>query len=195
VAGAVDTALERLWDLLGDRSSLFPDLAADAVLARARAGELTAAVPRLFELVTNDQLGDQPIVEPFRLLAENGWQTWLPLQQRAVEEFADVWWTDTRTAETPRFRPGEVLACLAHLDLPLVRWLHPWLDDLDGPGARHLATIVLSQLDEPAWTTRPDARAQILAWTRSEPVVIGLTLVGGVHLEPGQLGSALDLML
>jgi hypothetical protein len=77
----------------------------------------------------------------------------------------------------------------------MVRWLAPWLDDLDGPAARHLATVVITQLPEAEWAAHQDERAQILAWCRSEPVVIGLTVVGGVHLDDGQLSDALDRML
>ena len=52
-----------------------------------------------------------------------------------------------------------------------------------------------TQLPEAEWKSFGDERSQILSWCRSEPVVIGLTVVGGVHLDEGQLGAALDRML
>lgn len=193
-AGALGAALDRLWNELGDRSSLFPSLPADAALARARAGEVVAATPRLLELAIGSSPQMSP-TEPFDLLRASSWDQWPTGQRRAVEQFADTWWESIRGANDPEPEPGLVLACLSRLGLPMVRWLGPWLDDLDGPAAGHLADVVISQLPEPEWRGYDDERSQVLAWCRTEPVVIGLTVVGGVHLSDGQLGAALDLML
>jgi len=62
-------------------------------------------------------------------------------------------------------------------------------------GARHLAEVIVSRLPEAEWEGSEDQRSQILGWSRTEPVIIGLTVVGGVHLDDGQLSDALDLML
>ncbi len=192
---ALDNAIDRVWDVLGDRSSLLSVLADDAVMARARSGEAKQALPRLLELAVVDELEHMSIVEPFDLLNAEGWTTWPDAERRAVEGLVDTWWTWTRTAIDPTIDPGLVLACLCRLGVPLVRWLGPWLEDLDGPPARHLADVIISQLPEPEWEGFEDQRSQILGWTRTEPVVIGLTVVGGVHLDEGQLSDALDLML
>lgn len=192
---ALDEAVDRVWDVLGDRNSLLSVLADDAVMARARAGEAKHALPRLLELAVVDELEHLSITEPFDLLDAAGWTAWPDTERRSVEGLVDTWWTWTRTAIDPTINPGRVLACLCRLGVPQVRWLGPWLEDLDGPPARHLADVIISQLPEPEWEGFEDQRSQILGWTRTEPVIIGLTVVGGVHLDEGQLGDALDLML
>lgn len=195
LAGALGLAIDRLWDAIGDRSSLFPDLPDDAALARAHDGELRPALPRLLELAISGRAERMAITEPFDLLGRAEWTAWPAAERQAIEEVADTWWEWTRSSNDPLPTPGVVLACLCRLGVPLIRWLAPWLDDLDGPAARHLASVVISQLPETEWEGFQDQRQQILAWCRSEPVVIGLTVVGGVHLDDGQLGEALDHML
>lgn len=195
LAGALGDAHQILWERFGDRQSLMSDLPADAVLARARSGESRESIPRLFGLIVTDQLGTADRLEFFRLLDEAAWQEWPRDDRWAILGAFDTWWTFTRSDSEPPLSAGTVLACLAHVEVPLVRWLGPWLEDLDGPGARHLADVVIDQLSDPEWEDRSDQRTQILQWTRSEPVILGLTLVGGVHLDPGDLGRALDAML
>lgn len=195
VEGALARALDRVWSALGDRSSLFPELPDDAVLARATSGEVVEAMPRLLELAISGAAPRMAITEPFDLLAASAWATWPAHQRTSIEDLVDTWWEWTRSGIDPDIAPGRVLACLCRLGLPTIRWLGPWLDDLDGPAARHLAEVVIGQLPEPEWEAIPDQRSQVLAWCRSEPVVIGLTVVGGTHLEEGQLGAALDQML
>lgn len=192
---AMTEAIERVWDALGDRTSLFPTLPDDAAMARAKAGEAKEALPRLLELAVTGNLMRVEVTEPFDVLSDLSWTTWPDTQRRAVEELLDTWWEWIRTAIEPETSPGLVLACLCRVDLPQVRWLGPWLDDLDGPPAQHLAEVIVSQLPEPEWSGIEDQRSQILGWARTEPVVIGLTVVGGVHLSDGQLSAALDLML
>lgn len=192
---ALAEAIDRVWDVLGDRTSLMPSLLDDAVIARARTGEVKEALPRLLELAVVDELEHVDIVEPFDLLAEVAWRRWPDAERRVIEDLLDTWWTWTRTAIEPTIAPGRVLACLCRTGIPQVRWLGPWLDDLDGPPAQHLAEVIISQLPEPEWAGAEDERSQILGWSRTEPVVIGLTVVGGVHLADGQLSDALDLML
>jgi hypothetical protein len=194
-AGELGRVIDRLWDVLGDRTSLFPVLPADAALARAGAGELKAAMPRLLELAVGGVVETMEITEPFDLLREAEWTTWPAAERQAVEKMADTWWEWTRRSIEPQPGVGVVLACLCRLGVPPIRWLGPWLEDLDGPAAQHLARIVIEQLPEAEWTTMEDQRQQILAWSRTEAVVIGLTVVGGVHLDDGQLSAALDLML
>lgn len=195
LAGELGRTVDALWTALGDRSSLFPALPDDAALARARAGEVKDAMPRLLELAISGSAERMAITEPFDLMREAGWTTWPAGQRRAVEDVVDTWWEWVRGSVEPTMSTGLVLACLCRLGVPLVRWLGPWLDDLDGPGALRLAEVVIDQLPEPEWESIPDQRSQILAWCRTEPVIVGLTVVGGVHLEDGQLSAALDLML
>ena len=40
---------------------------------------------------------------------------------------------------------GGVIGVLVGFGAPMVRWLGPWLDELDGPGAAHLATVVIAR--------------------------------------------------
>jgi hypothetical protein len=192
---ALDEAIDRVWDALGNRNSLFPSLPDDAAMARAHAGETKQATPRLLELAVFDELEHMTIVEPFEMLAEAGWRSWPDTERRAVEALLDTWWTWTRTAIEPTVGPGRVLACLCRTGISQVRWLGPWLDDLDGPPAQHLAEVIITQLPESEWEGWEDQRSQILGWSRTEPVIIGLTVVGGAHLDDGQLSQALDLML
>lgn len=193
--GELGAVVDRLWDVLGDRQSLFPNLPDDAVLARARSGELAEAMPRLLELAIGGGFERVAVTVPFDMLREADWTTWPAEQRCALEDVMDTWWSWTRTAIDPEARPGLVLACLCRLGVPQIRWLGPLLDDLDGPAAQHLVDVVMGQLPEPEWEGFDDQRSQILAWCRTEPVIIGLTVVGGVHLEAGQLSEALDLML
>ncbi len=193
--GELGRAIDQAWDVLGDRESLFPDLPADAALARARAGELKAALPRLLELAIGGDPGRMAITEPFDLLRQAEWTTWDDAERRAIEAVVDTWWAWVRTSVDPPLPVGLVLACLCRLAVPNVRWLGPWLDDLDGPAAVRLAEVAIDQLPQPEWQPIPDERDQILAWCRSESEVVGLTVVGGVHLEPGQLSDALDRIL
>lgn len=193
--GELGRAIDELWAVLGDRTSLFPDLPDDAALARVRNGELKAGLPRLLELAIGGEAVNMAITEPFDLLRAADWTGWPGVERQAVEGVVDTWWEWTRGSNDPQPSPGLVLACLCRLGVPVVRWLTPWLDDLDGPAARHLAVVVIDQLPEAEWAVVEDEREQILAWCRSEPVVIGLTVVGGVHLDDDQLSHALDRML
>lgn len=192
---ALQVAIDELWAALGDRTGLLPSLPDDAVMARARAGEAKGALPRLLELAVTGGLERVTLTEPFDLLGELAWTSWPARERKAVEGLLDTWWEWTRTAVEPEIAPGVVLACLCRVGVPQVRWLGPWLDDLDGPMARHLAQIVTEQLPEPEWAGIEDQRSQILGWVRTEPVIIGLTVVGGVHLEADHLSAALDHML
>ncbi len=198
MASPVDAALKVAWDELGDRESLMPDLDADAVVARADTGELTAAAPRLLELAVSGQAGRDGahgLIRRLRpLLVERG------SERKVVIDVLDAWWHTTLAldeAEPGRDTPpaSAVLGALAQTDEPLVRWLEPWLADLDGPSARHLAALVLDGLRGEAWDAVPDKREQVLAWAASEPVVFGLTLVGGVHLAEGELSDVFDRLL
>ncbi len=191
VAGALDD----VWSRFGSRDSLFPNLALDAVLVRADQGELRAALPRMLELATSPLADPEGAVAVFDRLEAAGWSDWAADERRSIERVLDQWWLTELALEPGEPALHEVLGALARLDIELVRWLDPWLRDLDGPGARHLASMVDDQLSWSRWQETPDRRRQVLAWTRSEPVVMGLTVVGGVHLEPGQLGDALDRML
>lgn len=198
MASPVELAMTQVWDVLGDRESLMPDLEADAVVARADAGELRAAAPRLLELALaarGGRDGSHGLIKRLRpLLADRG------RERDAVIGVLDSWWLTTLALDVAEQDPGSaaagvVLGALAQTDEPLVRWLEPWLVDLDGPPARHLATVVLDGLSGDAWDLVPDKREQVLAWAASEPVVFGLTLIGGVHLEDGELSDVLDRLV
>lgn len=187
--------LDALWAALGPEDSLLEELAADAVLARARHGELRACLPRLLELATAAGASPELAVATFDLLERNDWDQWPRRERALVEAHLDQWWLTTLYLEPESPALHEVLGALVQLEIGVRRWLDPWLVELDGAGARHLVALVADGLSSPHWAQRPDQRTQVLAWTRSEPVIVGLTLVGGVHLGPGELGRALDRML
>ncbi len=198
----VETAVEEAWDAFGDRSSLMGDLPLDAVLSRARAGERRLALPRLLELlVADDRIGDPGGAEELaeivaEVRTELGAAGTTADDRRIITDIVDVWWSRTLMFDPPLVpEASDVLAALARLDEPLIRWLGPWLGDLDGPAARHLVRLIRSGLRSSSWSDQPDAAGQVSAWTRSEPVVFGLALVGGTHLDDGELSSVLDLLV
>lgn len=202
MSSPLEVALEQLTDLVGQHDGLLPTLPADAVMARFNAAladgdgvEVRQSMVRLLELMVTDELGALEPTEVADSLRDAGWTRWPSDEQAAIAHVLDDWWS-TVLAQHPHEPPAEiVLATLCRLDFPLVRWLQPLLEQLDGPAAVHLSEIVLQQLPHHSWNDRPDERSQILNWCRSEPVVMGLTVVGGVHLAPGVLGEALDLLL
>ncbi len=191
----LDRSIDQLWETMSDRSGLMGELAADAVLVRADAGELAFCFPRLAELMVRNELGPEPAFGIADRLVAEGWQSWEQAHREAIEEFFDTWWLLTRVLDDGPLPAHEVLGVLVHLGLPLVRWLGPWLEDLDGPPARHFADMVMSQLHSPAWEAAPDERGQVLAWAASEPCVFGIALVGGIHLSEGQLSEVLDRLV
>lgn len=175
--------------------SLVDGLSPDVVWELVLGGDLERCAPRLLELMVS---GARDVPDPWQVtavVASEGWPTWSIARRRAFTELLDVWWATA--LEVYPFTPDidELLASLAQLDEPLVRWLQPLLESLDGAGAEHLADLVISGLRSQGWERVPDRRSQVLGWCRTEPVVIGLTLVGGVHLAEGRLGHALDVML
>lgn len=191
----LDTALDVLWQTFSNRDSLIAHLAADAVLVRADLGEFRACLPRLLELLLLDQLGDEPGFAITQRLVKADWQSWERREREALEHFFDTWWTTTRLLEDGRRTASEVLAILVQLEVPLVRWLGPWLEDFDGPPARHFADMILAEFEGPAWAAAPDAQGQVAGWAASEACVNGIVLVGGIHLPEGQLSDVLDRLL
>ena len=192
-------AVEGLWATMADDYGLLPDLAVDAVLARADRGELEAATPRLVELLVANDLA---VTDAAGVVGRFGAHQWEPTARRVVTEALDAWWL-----ESLKRRPAEqiepyttevVLGVLAGFGAPMIRWFGPWLDELDGPGAEHLARVVLGGPDGlvgPAWEGKTDEARQVLAWARTETVVYGLTLIGGVHLDDGVLDQVLDRLI
>lgn len=198
----LEAAIEEVWDAFGDRSSIMGDLAIDAVLSRSRSGDRRQALPRVLELLVTDEWIGDPTVNS--VLAELAREVRDELDapgttaedRRLIADVFDVWWSSTLMFDPPvSSEAADVLSILARLDEPLVRWLGPWLADLDGPPARHLARLVRSGLATTGWSDQTDAAGQVLAWTRSEPVVFGLALVGGTHLGEGELSEVLDLLV
>ena len=193
-------AVERLWAIMGDDYGLLPSLAVDALLARADRGELVLASPRLLALTVGHEL---EVADAAGIVGRIGRHPWSDRDQAAaVIEVLDAWWLETLRREPGEhpapYRPEIILGVLVGFGAPMVRWLGPWLDEFDGPGAAHLAATVLGGpdgLSGPAWHGKDDEARQVLAWARTEPVVTGLTLVGGVHLDAGVLGDVLDRLI
>ncbi len=191
-------ALDRAWDRIPapdggtGRGTLLPGLAADAVLARYRADgatpeALATVAPRLLELLVEPATDDATRIEIADALG--------PVSDPATQEVLDAWWAQTLALEPSPPGVEMVLGCLVRCSVPLVRRLEPWVRDLDGPPARHLAELVLGGLAHPVWDGHDDQRRQVAAWTQTEPVVMGLTIVGGIHLDDGVLGRVLEVLL
>jgi hypothetical protein len=200
----LDRAIDQLWIVFSDRASLLGDLPADAVLARvdvtASTSELRFCVPRLAELLTTNRLDAEPGYRIADRLRDADWMSWERDERVALEEFFDTWWLLTRSLDdgavlASGLSASEVLGILVHLGVPLVRWLGPWLEDFDGPPARHFADMILGGMHTPAWTSAPDERGQVLGWAASEACVFGIALVGGIHLPSDQLSDVLDKLI
>lgn len=173
---------------------LVHELAADAALAVATS-DLEASLARLFELVALDELEDRNAYEVFDLLNQADWLEWDMPAVQAITGWADAWWLTVLKSEPELISAGAVLGHLTHLGLPMVKWLRVWLDELDGPGARHLASFLIDGSDHDGWNGRSDERRQVLAWARSETVVNGLMMIGAAHLAPGQMAMILDKVI
>ena len=186
-------SIDRLWNVFGGDSDLIPTLAADALMARATTGELKECLPRLLQLASAGELGDLQAFEIFDMISE--WGQWPPYERNALLAWADAWWLTALSDHPNSVSAVEVLGELTHLGVPMNRWLDVWRDSLDGPASLHLADAILQGQETDAWATNQDERGQLVAWAQGEPIVMGITLVGGVHLEPERLGEVLDVLL
>ncbi len=217
----LDQAMAAIWAWFDDYGIL-KSLAADAVLARARRGELMLGTPRLLQLLVDDALSVTDATLVARSLAEGPWE---PAQRAQIDEVLDAWWYESLNLDVgehrtnqlgQRFIPAVALGILAQYSnhvagphsTPMIRWLDVWMAALDGPAAIHLATAIVATPEEQqwaveAWHGQADARQQFLAWARSEPILNGLTLIGGTHItlhavsdpEAPALGDVLDELL
>lgn len=168
---------------------LADDVEIPTLLALADAGELAAVTAPLLEALIGGRVA---ATDRGPVLAR--WRTTDLFRWDAVIDVADAWWTEARWAE-PTTPAHHLLADLCHLGEPMTRWLQPWLDDLDGEPARHLAAAVVSDWAAPGFAGLADEQQQCRSWAASEPVVFGLTLVGGVHLDDGLLGEVFDRLV
>ena len=195
-------ALAALWSPEIDYG-LLPDLPGDAVLSRARRGEMTLAIPRLLELAVSGRLTVAEAAGATTLIGEHLAKSADDARlARRVEEVLDAWWLETLMRDpgthVDGFEPEAVLGIVAGYDAPMVRWFEPWLEQLDGPGAAHLGAIVVAGpagLTPEAWVGCEDQASQLFAWSRSETVVNGIALIGGVHLDDGMLDQVLERLI
>ena len=189
--------------------SLVPALEPDALLAwidgageRGDDDAVRAATPRLVELAIADDLHPVPVWEALSHLVPAGWRAWPLEDQMAVEAVLDSWWRATLLGHPSRPRAHDVLVAQARMRGVVRPLLDRWIQELDGPGALHLAELIVHDVDpetavlhHEGWQGFEDLATQVVAWARSEAVILGLTLVGGIHLPPGLLSEALDRLL
>lgn len=187
-------ALERLWATMAEDYDLIPELELGTVLARARTGdggEIVACLPRLVDALVDGELSPLVAIEVVELLDAYGGRDGLGL--------FDAWWIDVLQREPGEHRTGvapeDVLGLVAHADAPMVRWLHPWLESLDGPPAVHLATAIVDGFPAPTWAGRADERQQVMAWARTETVINGLALIGATHIDDDTMSRVLDILI
>jgi hypothetical protein len=192
-------ALERAWAAMADEYGLLPDLAIDAVLARFDRGEVAEAAPRMLQLLVGQEL---PVETAADLVVRLGDRPWSTAQLVAIQDVLDAWWLEVLMTEPGEhvapFTPEVVLGVLAGFDAPMVRWFEPWIAELDGPGAVHLASMVVTGSDgltETAWSSKRDQADQLFGWARTETVINGLALVGGTHLGDELLSETLDRLI
>ncbi|NNF52981.1 MAG: hypothetical protein HKN03_00920 [Acidimicrobiales bacterium] len=192
LARPLQEALMALKAEFQGESVLMATLPADAVFARATGGELDECIPRLLELVAVGDLADRYAFEVFDLLATAGWQEWDMPAVQAISHWADAWWRTILVDFPGEQRAADRLGELAHLNLTAIRWLGPWLEYLDGPAAQHLADFVINGSLHPAWVGFEDQYQQAVAWTQSETLINGITMVAGAYFEPGQMAEVLE---
>lgn len=192
-------ALENAWGNMAEDYGLFPDLAADAVLARVDRGEIEAATPRLLQLLVSHDLPIEVAADVVTRLGDHPWPT---EKLTTVQEVLDAWWLEVlmhEPGEHPeRYPPETVLGVLSGYDAPMIRWFEPWIGELDGPGAIHLAAIVVmgrDRLTAAAWSGKEDRADQVFGWARTETVINGLALVGGTHLGDQLLSDVLEKLI
>lgn len=182
-------------------SDLLHELAMDAVLSRAARGELAFTAGRMLSLIVSSGTDVDESVQAMALLTGHPWNA---DDRRLLEAVLDAWWAETLHLDVgelaaigpgPYRTPDEVLGVLAGYDAPMVRWFEPWLTELDGPGAVHLVDMVLDGLRGPAWAGKQDRADQVVGWARTEPVINGLLLIGGTHVDPERLSAALDRLI
>ncbi len=190
---ALDALAARPVDM---SSELLDQLAMDAALARAAAGEMELVVPRLARLLVGGGATIPEAVEATVRLGAYGWDT---SGRQLIDEVLEAWWEQVLHLgpgeHSPGFGPADALGILADYEDSMVRWFDPWLTALDGAGAVHLVDMVVDGLGGPAWDGKADKAAQVLGWARTEPVVTGLTMIGGVHVDPERFSVALDRLI
>ncbi len=198
------TALEQVRATMVDDDGLISEVEFETVLARARTGddvEIARCLPRLLTALIDGELSPVEAIEVVELL--DGYQEADVVtrveRRQVVLELLDAWWFDVLQRQPGEHRPGvapeDVLGLLARIDVPMVRWLHPWLDSLDGPPAVHLAAAIIDGFPAPTWAGRSDERRQVIAWTRSEAVINGLALIGATHIDGDTMDRVLDILI
>ncbi len=192
-------AIQRLWATMADDYGLIAEIELDTVLARTKTGDAADVVrglPRLLSALVDGELSPVEGIEVMELLHRDHWSD---SSRSVMLDVLDAWWFDVLQRDSaehhPGLRPDAVLGLLAHSPAPMVRWLHPWLDELDGPASTHLAEAVVAGFPSPTWAGREDERQQVMAWTRSETVVNGLTLVGATHIDSATMSRMLDVLI
>lgn len=181
--------MERVEGAFPDDSLLIATLALDAVMARAHSGELVACIPRLMRLGIDDHE-----LAAFELVA-SGWGDFTSTQRAALTHLLARWWESTLGVPPDTVNASTVLACLARLPIGLAQWEQAWLADLDEWPAAHLVHLILIGLDSDPWAGIPGRRDEVRGWTRTEPVLFGLTMVAGAHLSEGELALVLDRLV
>ncbi len=142
-------ACAALWNAFRPQPSgdfgLLPQLAFDAVMARARSGEALVCAPRLVEMTVCHQLS---VVEARQVmdLVANAVSSMSTDQALAVLDTLEAWWLQALQREmseqAPGFPPAVMLGIIARWDSPMTRWLTSWLEHLDGPGSRYLVDAI-----------------------------------------------------
>lgn len=188
------TALDRFWSVTADDYGLIPELELETVLARARTGhgdDVSICLPRLADELIAGELSPVAAIEVVGLLDGHAGSD--------LAVLFDAWWFDVLERPPGEHRPGcapePVLGLLAHTGAPMIRWLQPWLESLDGPPAVHLAAAIVAGFPSPTWAGRPDERQQVMAWTRTEAVINGLALIGATHVDDATMSRVLDIVI
>ncbi len=184
-----------LWDAFGTEFGLLPELALDAVLARYRQGE-PACIPRIIELVCSRSV---TVTESAAALRVLDLEPLSSTQRRMVESVLDRWWLLALSVPNENGGVTDTLGILAGFGASVQRWLHVWLENFDGLGASLFVEAVLGYNDDlpasGAWLDKQDEWTQFRQWCRSEPTVMGFTLLGGSHVRDSEMTAVLELIV
>ncbi len=183
------------WRARDQDRSLWDELPPDAAAARFSAGDQSpAGLLRLVELITEPGRAAEagPLID-LVIAAEPASDPDFDLAE-LVGDVAPVWWAQALFSHPGPDNIVDVLAATVALTGGIDPQLRVWLADLDGPAACHFADAVTTEFASDLWSD-DDWPTRARTWARTDAAVNGITLIGGVHLEPGQLSAVLDRII
>ncbi|MCO5996788.1 hypothetical protein [Actinoallomurus rhizosphaericola] len=119
--------------------------------------ELKHFLPRVLELIADDEVSEQAVASIFLEKVDLLWATWPDDERAAIETFLGAWWP-TLLSEFPReFSAFSFLESNGDLGVPIEPYLAHWETRENEAAARHLAWLVadiwFGAFSKAAWYT------------------------------------------